>query len=124
MRVLQQFLALIALLFLCRVVALAFGLPIPPTILAMVVLWGLLETGVVKAHWLDEIQPLLLQHIMLFLLPVSLSFVAVIHTLGGIWWQLIVIIVISTAVTFVVTAITIDRLLGKEKANAGSDPID
>lgn len=124
MKALQQFLLLIGLIFLCRVAGRLLGVPVPPTILAMIVLWALLETRVVKAHWFDSIQELLLKHIMLFLIPVSLSFVAVIQSLGGYWLQLIVTIVVATAVTFVVTAKTIDRLMGKEVRHAERNPVD
>lgn len=124
MHTLRQFVGLIGLLFFCRMLAQLLRIPVPPTILAMLLLWILLETGVVKAHWFDAIQELLLKNIILFLIPVSLSFVAVLDVIGAYWLQLLLIIVIASAVTFVVTAKTIDHLLRKEKVHADRNPVD
>lgn len=118
MKTLQQFLGLIALLLISRVVAAVIGLPVPPTILAMLLLWALLEAKVIRVHWFEEIRELLLKHILLFLIPVSLSFTGVLDQLQGYWIKLILIVLIGSTVTFTVTAYTINRLLPKEKKDA------
>ena len=73
----------------------------------------MLELGIVKAHWFEEIQVFTAAY-PLFLIPVALSFVGVLHLLQDTWLRLLVIIIVSSTVTFVVTAKTIDRMIGKE----------
>lgn len=102
----------------------SFTYSVPSTIVAMLLLLAMLELGIVKAHWFEEIQKFLLQHILLFLIPVALSFVGVLHLLQDTWLRLLVIIIVSSTVTFVVTAKTIDRMIGKENKHVRSDTVD
>lgn len=124
MKALQQFFYLLGFLFISRLLTVLLHIPVPSTIVAMLLLLAMLELGIVKAHCFEEIQKFLLQHILLFLIPVALSFVGVLHLLQDTWLRLLVIIIVSSTVTFVVTARTIDRMIGKENKHVRSDTVD
>ncbi len=123
MRLIKQFLLVLALLFVSRVVVVLLGIPIPPTIMAMILLLILLEVRLLKPEWFDEVSKPLLTHITLFLMPPSLAFAGAIGKLSGWWVQLLLISMVSATVIFVVTAKTIEWMMGKERVDATGDHV-
>lgn len=89
-------------------------LPIPGNVLGMMLLFGLLLTGVIKLEWIDEASSFLLKHLLFFFIPITVGLM----TLGSIFIQngmsLIVILIVSSAIGMVVTG-ALSQLLAKKK---------
>lgn len=82
--------------------ALAFFVPIglPASILAMVVLFGLLSCKVIKEKDIASVSDLLLQLMPIFILPGSVTIIKYLPIVQSVWWQLIVVCVVGAVVTF------------------------
>ena len=119
MKLLQQFLLVMGLLLCARILTAWTGIPVPPTIIAMILLLALLETGVLKVAWLEKIAEPMTAHITLFLIPPSLMFAGAVGLLEGLWLKLLLITAVSAIVIFVVTAKTIEWMMRREETHAG-----
>ncbi len=122
MKLLQQFVLVMGLLFASRVIAVLTKIPVPPTILAMILLLLLLETKIFRVEWFEKISEPLLAHITLFLIPPSLAFAGSIGAMSGLWVKTILIVVLSATAIFVVTAKTIEWMMRKEPRDASHHP--
>lgn len=89
-------------------------LPIPGNVLGMILLFGLLLTGVIKLEWIDGASSFLLKHLLFFFIPITVGMM----TLGSIFLtngiSLIVILIVSSAIGMVVTG-ALSQLLAKKK---------
>lgn len=120
MKLLQQFVLLMGIILASHILVVLLKIPIPATIVAMMLLLLLLETKTLKTEWFDKVTGPLLAHITLFLLPPSLAFAGAVNVLKGLWIQVIVIVIVSATVIIAVTAKTIEWMMKKEEAHASS----
>lgn len=50
-----------------------FHLPIPGSVLGMILLFTLLSTGIIKEQWLTKVAPPLLKHLSFFFIPIAVG---------------------------------------------------
>ena len=50
-----------------------FHLPLPGNVIGMVLLFGLLITGVVKLSWIEDASSLLIKHLAFFFIPIAVG---------------------------------------------------
>ncbi|WP_147535200.1 CidA/LrgA family protein [Bacillus marasmi] len=51
----------------------SFDLPIPGSVIGMIILFLLLITGVVKLTWIDDASSLLIKHLAFFFIPIAVG---------------------------------------------------
>lgn len=79
------------------------GLPIPSSIIGMLLLAGALKCGVVKLCWVDKAADLLLKNLGFFFVPAGIGLMNCIGLIGDQWLPIVCATVISTWVVLVVT---------------------
>ncbi|WP_243302046.1 CidA/LrgA family protein [Geothrix oryzisoli] len=102
-----QFLCQIALLsgiyYLGNKLALLMGLPIPGNVVGIVLLYALLNLGIVPLEYVQDAADFLLKHLVFFFIPVAVDLM----NWGGVFYRyglmLALAIVISTVLTFLGT---------------------
>ena len=88
----------------------------PASAIGMILLFICLLTGVLKIEHIQEKADFLLENMAFFFVPAGVSIINYFDVLESTWIQLVVICVISTVVTFAVTAWSVKltvRLLGR-----------
>ncbi len=88
----------------------------PASVIGMILLFICLLTGVLKIEHIQEKADFLLENMAFFFVPAGVSIINYFDVLENTWIQLVVICVISTVVTFAVTAWSVKltvRLLGR-----------
>ena len=88
----------------------------PASVIGMLLLFICLLTGVLKIEHIQEKADFLLENMAFFFVPAGVSIINYFDVLESTWIQLVVICVISTVVTFAVTAWSVKltvRLLGR-----------
>ena len=88
----------------------------PASVIGMILLFICLLTGVLKIEHIQEKADFLLENMACFFVPAGVSIINYFDVLENTWIQLVVICVISTVVTFAVTAWSVKltvRLLGR-----------
>lgn len=76
----------------------------PASVIGMILLFICLLTGVLKIEHIQEKADFLLENMAFFFVPAGVSIINYFDVLESTWIQLVVICVISTVVTFAVTA--------------------
>lgn len=109
LRLLCQFLFIACVYFLGQWIVYFFHIPLPGSIVGMVLLFLFLLTGLFKLSWFEQIAQLHIKHIVLFFVPPIIS---IIHYIGVFKTQglkLSIIIVFSSLAMILVTALAVDR---------------
>ncbi len=96
------------------------NLPIPGNVLGMVMLFGLLMTGVVSLKWVEEASSFLIKHLAFFFIPIAVGLM----NFGPLFMQngffLIIVIVGSAAIGIYVTGI-VSQVLAEKKEGVTND---
>ncbi|MFE4814164.1 CidA/LrgA family protein [Peribacillus simplex] len=104
---------LIFLLFICKLgyyLANLLHLPIPGNVIGMILLFGLLQTKVIKVEWIELTSGFLVKHLAFFFIPISISLM----TMGWLFIEfglpLALILGVSLIFGFIVSAWTVQKL--------------
>ncbi|MBT2649113.1 CidA/LrgA family protein [Bacillus sp. ISL-34] len=104
---------LIILLIICKLgyyLAHLLHLPIPGNVIGMILLFGLLQTKVIKVEWIELTSGFLVKHLAFFFIPISISLM----TMGWFFIEfglpLALTLGISLILGFIVSAWTVQKL--------------
>lgn len=115
---LGQFGLILGILFLGEFLTKTFDLPIPPTILGMIILFVLLMVKIIKIKWVEDIGDALLDNLSIMFIPAGIGIARELELFRGNIIILAIIIFISTTVVIVVTGYTVQALEGKKRGKS------
>lgn len=95
------------------------AIKLPPSILGLLILFGLLQTGKVKAEWFKPITDFLMQNLMLFLIPPCVALVEYLDLLAKDAWVVLIAPLVSSILVMFATAKT-HEWLRKRQSNKES----
>ena len=98
------------ILFVGQILQLKYNLPIPGTILGMIILLLLLMTKILKMERIEKASNVLLEHLTLFFVPPVVGIMNLFDKVKDIWVYLLIILFTSTVVVMVVTGLTVQFL--------------
>ncbi len=122
MNALTQLALLAAICFAGEVVAKALPFAFPASVVSMVLLLLLLLTGALKLRHVEQAASFLTRNMAFFFLPAAVEIMASYQTVKGSLLPLLAVLVLTTVITFGVTAGTVSLCLrvqrrrGKERA--------
>lgn len=120
MNILKQCFYLLLICFIGEAVALVLPIPFPASILSMILLFLLLLFGWCKEKQIREVSDFLLGNMAVLFIPAGVSIINYFDEIRNVWPALLAIILISTIVTFLVTAFTTQlmiRLMARRTAD-------
>ena len=103
----------------CAKVAQRFALPVPSGIIALVLLLLLLHSGILRKGWVSKGTTGLLDHMILFFVPAIMALLKHGELLGLLGLKLLAVIVASTLVVMVGTALIVELSLTWRERHAG-----
>lgn len=107
MQLLKQGGILFAICFAGHILSTLIPIPIPTSVISMVLLFILFATKALKRDALDQMGDFLLDHMALFMIPASVSLIESIHLISNQLLAFIFICIVSTITTFFITAYTV-----------------
>ena len=116
MKIIRQIGIIFTVCWLSILVEKVLPFAFPASVIGMILLFICLLTGVLKIEHIQEKADFLLENMAFFFVPAGVSIINYFDVLESTWIQLVVICVISTVVTFAVTAWSVKltvRLLGR-----------
>lgn len=113
MKHLYSITVLMASLFVGSVIKNLLGLPIPETVYAMIYLFLLLYTGVVKYEAVEKFSGVLLGTMAMYFIPPAVGLVNSYPLIADKIIPFIIISVVSTILTFISTGLTVKFLVVK-----------
>ncbi|MDR3563741.1 MAG: CidA/LrgA family protein [Negativicutes bacterium] len=76
------------------------GLPIPGSVLGVILLFFLLLSGIVKLEYVEEVADFLLKHLTFFFVPIAVGLMTTADIFLANGWVLVVAILVGGAVPF------------------------
>ena len=120
MKIIKQIGIIFTVCWLSILVEKALPFSFPASVIGMILLFLCLLTGVLKIGHIQEKADFLLENMAFFFVPAGVSIINYFDVLKDTWLKLIIICVISTVITFAVTAWSVKlaiRLMGRRKDN-------
>lgn len=114
LKLIKQTAIIFGIYFLGEFIQNILALPIPGSVLGMLILLVLLCTGHIKLEMINDISDFLLNYIAFFFIPAGVSIISSFSILKGNWLAIISVAIISTIITLAVTALIIQLLMRGE----------
>lgn len=103
---LQAILVIFACLFIGQMVIAATDLPLPPSVIGLLVLFALLQSGIVKLATMEKLAKVLLDHLVLLVIPACISIMQYLGVIRDDLWVLLVAVSVSTILVLISTALS------------------
>ena len=114
LRIIKQFGIIVGLWIIGEIIHKLLHLVIPGSIIGMILLLFLMQTGVVKEKDIKEVSDFLLGNLAFFFIPAGVGLITLSAILRDSWWKISVIIILSTIVVTAVTGLIVQRMVEKK----------
>ncbi len=121
MKYVRQVIILAAVCFLGEMVHNLIPLPIPASIYGFIILFLLLETGLLKTEHIKEVSSFLLEIMTILFIPAGVGLMEYWGSIKSVWWQLIVVLVVVSVIVFGVSGLVTQAVsrAGQARKEAG-----
>ncbi len=92
------------------VISHALGIPVPGSLVGMILLWAALELRVVRLEWVDQGSRVLLTVLGLLFVPAGTGFIQFIGA-GTVWLEILVTVIVGSLASLAVSAHVVQHLL-------------
>lgn len=116
--ILKAFLVIFGCLFLGQIFIYLTNLPLPPSVIGLLILFGALQSGVVKLKTVQILAKTLLDYLVLMVVPACISIMQYLDIIRRDAWVLIFATFISTFLVLVVTGKSYEWLRIWQKRHA------
>ena len=124
MKIFREFIIILVLYFIGELISKIFNIPIPGNIIAMILLFVSLCTGIIKVEKVDDISTFFLDHLSFFFIPAGVGLINSFDSIKSSAIQIIIICIITTIIVMAVTGIIVQftsNMLAKKKEDKKSD---
>ncbi|MFV0483381.1 MAG: CidA/LrgA family protein [Bacteroidales bacterium] len=122
MKIFKQLFIILGINLIGEAMSQFLNLPIPGSIVGMILLLALLFSGLIKEKHISETADFMLQNMGFFFIPAGVGVMVSYHTLKGYYVETVLVIILSTIVVIAVTALTTELFIKiKEKKSGHSD---
>lgn len=104
----KQFLIILVINFVGVIIQNIFHLPLPGTILGMLILFVLLWTKVLKVESIEKVCDFLILNMIIFFLPPAVELLEYMALLKTGFFKIIILLITTTVITMIVTGKTVD----------------
>lgn len=116
--ILKAFLVIFGCLFLGQIFIYLTNLPLPPSVIGLLILFGALQSGVVKLKTVQILAKTLLDYLVLMVVPACISIMQYLDIIRRDAWVLIFATFVSTFLVLVVTGKSYEWLRIWQKRHA------
>ena len=114
LKYLRQLLIILGTYFIGQVIQAVFSLPVPGSVIGLLLLFFALHTGILKVHMIEEVCDFLLNHMAFLLVTAGVGLMTSFGLIRGKLAAFLAVIILSTAIIWLITAF-IAKLLRKGK---------
>ena len=115
MKLLKEFFLLFFIWFLGEIISKFLLLPIPGSIIGMIILFLLLNFKIIKLKSIDTLSHYILTNLAFFFIPPGVELISSYGILKGDIFKLLFIVVSSTIIVAIITGLTVSMLIKKEE---------
>ncbi len=115
MKLIRALIIILAIAWLGEILNKTFHIPIPGSVLGMMLMLLFLLSGVIKLPQIQEVSDFLLSHLAILFIPSGVGIMVVFYKLQGVWLILLSLTIVMTLVVMSVTALVVQWLGGKNE---------
>lgn len=101
---------IIAIFFVCKYVMGWLGLKFPPSLVAMLTLFFLLQFKIIPLWWVEKTGEFLLKYVVLFFVPILVVLPDSYQIVKNHLWAIVIGIGLGGALTLITTAVAVEKL--------------
>ena len=116
MRYLRQLMIVLIPYVIGTILQLTLKLPIPGSVIGLILLFLALQIGLVKIEMIEELCEFLLSNMSFFFIPAGVGLMTVFGVLKGKWIPFTTIVILSTLIVWTVSALVV-KFLRKGRLN-------
>ena len=118
MKIIGQLAIILAVYLSGLLIKIFFNLPLPGSIIGLLIMLALLHLKIVKVDNIKEVSSFFLDNMMFFFIPATVGIMASYHILDGVLFQVVGLIMISVVITISITALVVQYIAKrKDKCN-------
>ncbi len=114
MNIIKQFGIILFMWLIGEVISKALSIPIPGSVIGMVLLFVCLCSGIMKVEMIEDLSVFILNNLAFFFVPMGVGLLAYLDILKANWLQILLIVILTTIIVLVVTGLTVQLLTGKK----------
>lgn len=115
MKILKELTIILFITFLGEILSKTLSLPLPGTVVGMLLLLACLITKIIKVDSLKITSNYMLDNLAFFFLPAGVGIISSLNILSGNTLKILTVIIASTLVVTVVTGLTVQGLIILQK---------
>ena len=116
--VLKAIMIVFGCLFLGQVIVGLFDLPLPPSVIGLILLFLALQTGLVKLTTIEKLAKVLMDYLVLLVVPACISIMQYLDIIRDDFWVLIIGVSVSTILVLLTSAGSYTWLRKLQKSHA------
>lgn len=123
MKYIKQILIILAISLAGELLKFYLPFPISGSIYGMVLLFVLLCCKIIKVEQINEVGKFLLDIMPILFIPSAVGIMTKLGELKKIWWQIIIITIVTTVIVMTVSGLVTQIIIRKSKKNRGTDQL-
>ncbi len=120
MRYLRQFALILGVCLAGEAISLVVPLPVPASVYGLVLMLGLLLSGVVKVRMVKDVAVLLIEYLPLWFIPATVGLIDLWPLPGRLWIAVLASILVITLVVMGVTGHTVQAIQRRQAHSRGA----
>lgn len=117
--ILKAFLVVFGCLFIGEIVIFLTKLPLPPSVIGLLVLFGALQSGVVKLSTVQPLAKTMLDYLVLMVVPACISIMQYLDLIYADFWVIVGATTLSTFLVLLSSAFSYQSLRRLQKRRLG-----
>ena len=114
MKFFRESILLLSIYFVSEIISKSLNLPVPGSIIGMILLFVLLTSNIVKIEMVENLANFFLDHLAFFFIPASVGLMTSFSSLKGSIFKIILLCILTTIIVISVTAIIVQFICNKK----------
>ena len=114
MKFFRESILLLSIYFISEVISKLLNLPVPGSIIGMILLFVLLTSNIVKIEKVENLANFFLDHLAFFFIPASVGLMTSFASLKGSIFKIILLCILTTIIVISVTGLTVQFICNRK----------
>lgn len=114
MKFFRESILLLSIYFVSEIISKLLNLPVPGSIIGMILLFVLLTSNIIKVEKVENLANFFLDHLAFFFIPASVGLMTSFASLKGSIFKIILLCILTTIIVISVTGITVQFICNKK----------
>lgn len=115
MKYIKQFMIILTISFMGEFIKFCLPFPISGSIYGMILLFILLSCGYLKVEQINDVAKFLLNIMPMLFIPSAVGIMTKLTELQEIWWQIIIITIVTTVIVMAVSGLVTQKIIRKNE---------